>query len=85
MYSNIFYRVATRFFKIFSRFLKVHILWSILSLKLSLRLKTMLNIIKTLKRYCKTILNVFKKIDDDKNFIYMTKFLCQIEILLLNI
>ena len=43
------------FFQVF----KVCNFWSILSLKLSLRLKTVLNSIKTLKRYCIVTLNVF--------------------------
>ena len=46
-------------FLIFSRFLKVHTLGSIFSLKLNLRLKTVLNSIKILKRYCKATLYVF--------------------------
>ena len=44
-----YYRVASHFFKVFLisyRFLKVHFFGSIFSLKLSLRLKTMLNSIK---------------------------------------
>ena len=44
---------------------------------LSLRFKTMVNSIKTLKRYCKATLNVFfkkKKIDDDKKFNLNDKF-----------
>ena len=46
----------------------------------------MLNSIKTLKRYCKATLNMFKKNFDDDNFflIYMIDFLSQIEISLLN-
>ena len=47
----------------------------------------MLNSIKTLKRYCKATLNKFlrkKFYDDNKNFIYMIKFLSQIKIFLLN-
>jgi len=44
------YRVATRFFKIFSRFFKVHIYGSIFSLKLSLTKK------HVLKRYYKVTL-----------------------------
>ena len=65
-------------FKISSRFFKVHIFGSIFSLKLSLRYKTMLNSIKTLKRYSKAILNVFfnkTKFDDDKElYLYGTFF-----------
>ena len=58
-----FFQGFLNFFKV----LKVHIFRSIFSLKLGLRLKTMLNIIKTLKRYCKATLNVFKKnLGDDK-------------------
>ena len=41
---------------------------------------------KTLKRYCKATLDIIfnKKIfDDDKFFIYIIEFLCQIEILIL--
>ena len=63
--TNFYNRVATRFFQILSRFSKfppgfkkTHF-GSIFSLKLSLRLKTMLNSIKTLKRYCKVTFNVF--------------------------
>ena len=47
----------------------------------------MLVSIKTLQRFSKATLNSFfyKKIfDDDKNLIYMIDFLCQIQILLLN-
>ena len=55
------YRVATGLWEISSRFLKVHIFWSIFSLKSSLRLKTVLSSMKTLKRYCKATLNVKKK------------------------
>jgi len=40
------YRVATRFFKISSRFLKVHIFGSIFSLKLSLTKKIVLKRVK---------------------------------------
>ena len=40
----------------------------------------MVNSIKKLKKYCKANLNVFKKVDVTKNFIYMIDFLCQIEI-----
>ena len=50
-------------------FLKVHILGSILSLKLSLMYETVLISTKTLKRCCKVTLNVFydkKFFDDDK-------------------
>ena len=59
------YRVTTRFLKFFqvfqisSRFLKVHIFGSIFRLKVSLNLKTVLNSIKPLKRYCKATLNSF--------------------------
>ena len=48
-------RIDTCFFKFFSSFLKVHIFGSIFSLNLSL--KTMLNSIKTLIRFCKATLN----------------------------
>ena len=47
----------------------------------------MLNSIKTLKRNYKATLNVvFKKIkfDDDKKFYLHGKFLCQIDVLLVN-
>ena len=60
------------FSKFSSGFLKVHIFGYIFSLKLSLRLRTVLNSIKTLKKYCKATLNVFlniKKFKDDKKFI----------------
>ena len=56
----------------FSRFLKVFIFGFIFSLKISLRLKTMITSIKTLKKYCKGTFNVFKKkkkIDDDNKFL----------------
>ena len=49
----------TNVFDKFSPVLKVHIFGSIFSLKLSLRKKTVLNSIKTLKRYCKATSNVF--------------------------
>ena len=56
-----FFQVFFQVFQISSRFLKVHIFWSIFSLKLSLMLKTELYSIKTSKRSCKItlILNVF--------------------------
>ena len=60
------YRVATHLKKNFSRFLKIRIFRSIFS---SLRLKTVLNSIKTLKIYCKATLNMFfnkENFDDDK-------------------
>ena len=50
-----FFPGLPNFFQVF----KVCNFWSILSLKLSLRLKTVLNSIKTLKRYCKATLNLF--------------------------
>ena len=59
-------RVATHFFKKFFQVFKIRIFWSIFS---SLRLKTVLDSIKTLKRYCKATLICFLiKIifDDDK-------------------
>ena len=60
------------FFLIFPGFLlKVFIFWTIFSLKLSLRLKTMLSSIKTLKRYCKATLNVFF---NKKNLMMAIKF-----------
>ena len=55
------FRVATCFFNFFSRFSKVHTFESVFSLKLSLRLKTMLNTLKTLNIYCKATSNVFFK------------------------
>ena len=55
-------------------FLKVQIFGSILSYKLSLMHETVLNYIKTLKRYCEVILNVFfnEKFVDDyrKKYLY---------------
>ena len=54
--------VFAKFFPSFSNFFKdfkVHIFGSIFSLKFSLRLKTVLARIKTLKRYCKATLNMF--------------------------
>ena len=54
IFSKIF-----RFSKFILSFLKVLIFGSIFSLKLSLRLETVLNSIKTLKRYCKATLNMF--------------------------
>ena len=41
------------------RFLKVHIFGTIFNLKLSLMYKTVLNSIKTLKKYCKVTLNLY--------------------------
>ena len=58
------YKVATRFFQIFSMFLKVCFFDSIFNLKLSLSLKTMLNSTKTLNGYCKATLDV-----SNRNFI----------------
>ena len=52
-------RVVTHFFKCFSRFLKVHIFGSIFSFKLISIKETVLNRIKTFKRFCKVTLNVF--------------------------
>ena len=46
-------------FQISSRFSNVHIFDSFFTTKLRLRLKTVLNSIKTLKRYCKFTLNMF--------------------------
>ena len=83
----LFFQKFVQVFQISSRFLKLHISGFIFNLKLSLRLKPMLNSVKTLKRYCKAILNLsFKKknFDDDKYFIYMINLLFQIKILLLN-
>ena len=54
----------------FFRYLKVHNFGSIFSLKLSLRLKTMLNSIKTLKINYKDTLSMFKK----KSFLMITKY-----------
>ena len=54
--SAVINRVATQFFKKFFRFLKIRIFGSIFS---SLKLKTVLNSINTLKRYCKATLNMF--------------------------
>ena len=54
--------VFSKFFKVFqisSTVLKVKTFGSIFSLKLSLRYETVLNSIKTLKRYCKATSNVF--------------------------
>ena len=73
-------RVATHFFPKFfqvflisSRFLKVHIFVSIFSLKLSLKLETVLTSIKTLKRWCRATLNMFlvKKVFDVTKKIYL--------------
>ena len=55
-----FFQKIFQVFQISFRFLKVQIFGSIFSLKLILKLKTMLNSIKTLKRYCKATLNVVK-------------------------
>ena len=66
-------------FKISPRFLKVHIFGSIFSLQLSLRLKTVVDSIKTLKSYCKATFNVFlnKNIfDDDKFFLFVHQIFC---------
>ena len=65
-----YFMVAKRFFKISSRLLKEHIFGSIISLKFSLMYKTVLNSIKTLKRYCKANLNMFFKL---KKILMMTK------------
>ena len=54
-------------------------------LKANLKLITMLNSIKTLKRNYKATLNVLKKIFDyDKIFVYKINFLCQIKTFLLD-
>ena len=70
-----------------SRFLKIHIFGFIFSFRLISIKETVLNSIKTLKRYCEVTLIVFfnKKIfdDDKKNYLY-NRFLYHIEILLLN-
>ena len=85
-----FYRVATSFFfnfyqvfQISSRFLKKRtfrlIFGPTFSLKLSFWLKTVLNSIKTLKRYCKVTLNIFlvkKKIYDDKKKLSTGQIFC---------
>ena len=65
------YRVAKCFWEIYSKFLKENVLESIFSLNLGLRLKTVFSSLKTSKRYCKLILNVYFniKIDDDKKII----------------
>ena len=82
--------VFSQFFQGFPNFFQVFkstYFRSIFSLKLSLRLKTMLNSIKTLKRYCKATLNIFfnkKKLMMTKKIYLNDRFLCQIEILLLN-
>ena len=64
-------KMTSRLPLVFSRFLKLRFFKSIFSLKLSLRLKHKIKSIKSSKRYCKATLNVFKKIDDEKNVIYM--------------
>ena len=72
-----FFQIFLQVFQISSRFLRVHIFGSIFNLKLILRLETVLNSIKTLKRYCKANLNMFfneKKFDNDKKFINMIEF-----------
>ena len=54
--------VISNFFQVFkksSRFLKLHISGFIFSLKLSFILETVLNSLKTFKRYCKVNLNGF--------------------------
>ena len=85
--------IATRFFLIFLPYLadifkvfKSTSFWVHFSLKSTLMNKTLLDSVKTLKRYCKNTLNVFKKKLwwSEKNLIYML-FLCQIEVLLLHI
>ena len=54
------------------RFLKVHIFGSNFSLKLTLRLNSVLNSLKTLKKYCKAASNVFlSKKNNDDNFLYL--------------
>ena len=82
---HLFFQKFFQASQISSRFLKVHIFGYIFSFNVSLRLKTILSGIKTLKRYCKATLNVFlrKKIfDDDKkihlhdNFCVISKFYC---------
>ena len=66
-------RVANHFFKIFLGFpnlfqvLEIHIFGSISN---SLKLKTLLKSIKTLKKYCKATLNMFEYI---KKILMMTK------------
>ena len=69
-------------FSNFFQVLKNTHFWSIF---ISLRLKTVLVSIKTLKKYCKTTLNMFsntkKFLMMTKKFIYRIDFLCQSKIL----